>query len=283
MPAVMRFLHALPDRRVLADVQAAVDWLRARPEVAGRKVGVTGFCMGGKYAFLAAARCTGIAAAVPWYGMLRADALDEAIRAAGLDPLATVPRSSSQLGIPSGPHALPTPLPGSLFMTPPPYGTATPSPYHGMGSAPTQSLDHIPQTRMTSIAEIHEPLSKNMKTAAIVIVLVALAGAAYFMFFHSSSKKTETKTSIVTVPVAVDKATRLKAALHDLENGKTCADRKAAIPTIVQVGDPDAIPVLKKARHRMRGGVLGIGDSNTNACLKADAEAAVTALGGTLR
>jgi carboxymethylenebutenolidase len=78
MPAVMRFLHALPDRRVLADVQAAVDFLRARPEVAGRKIGVTGFCMGGKYAFLAAARCTGLAAAVPWYGMLRADSLDEA-------------------------------------------------------------------------------------------------------------------------------------------------------------------------------------------------------------
>jgi carboxymethylenebutenolidase len=78
MPAVMRFLHALPDRRVLADIQAAVDFLRARPEVAGRKVGVTGFCMGGKYAFLAAARCSGLAAAVPWYGMLRADSLDDA-------------------------------------------------------------------------------------------------------------------------------------------------------------------------------------------------------------
>lgn len=78
MPAVMRFLHALPDRRVLADLQAAIDFLRGRPEVAGRKVGITGFCMGGKYAFLAAARCTGLAAAVPWYGMLRADSLDAA-------------------------------------------------------------------------------------------------------------------------------------------------------------------------------------------------------------
>jgi hypothetical protein len=77
--------------------------------------------------------------------------------------------------------------------------------------------------------------------------------------------------------------TLLKAALHDLENGKTCADRKAAIPTLVQLGDPAAIPALKKARHRMRGGVLGIGDSNTNACLKSDAETAIQALGGSLR
>ena len=76
MPAVMRFMSALPDGRVLADVQAAADWLRARPEVAGRKIGLTGFCMGGKYAFLAAATCRGLAAVVPWYGMLRAPALD---------------------------------------------------------------------------------------------------------------------------------------------------------------------------------------------------------------
>jgi hypothetical protein len=71
--------------------------------------------------------------------------------------------------------------------------------------------------------------------------------------------------------------------VHDLENGKTCADRKAAIPTLVQLGDQKAISALKKARYRMRGGVLGVGDSNTNACLKMDAESAIHALGGTLK
>jgi carboxymethylenebutenolidase len=76
MLGVMRFMHALPDRRVLADVQAAVEYLRARPEVRGRAVGLTGFCMGGKYAFLAASHCSGLSAVVPWYGMLRAPALD---------------------------------------------------------------------------------------------------------------------------------------------------------------------------------------------------------------
>ena len=43
------------------------------------------------------------------------------------------------------------------------------------------------------------------------------------------------------------------------------------------------IPALKKARRRMRGGILGIGDSNTNNCLKKDAEAAILALGGDLK
>ena len=52
---------------------------------------------------------------------------------------------------------------------------------------------------------------------------------------------------------------QLKAALHDLTNGKTCADRKTAIPRLLALRDPRAIPALKSARYRMRGGVLGIG------------------------
>lgn len=87
MPGVMKFLHRLPDPRVLADIQAAIDFLRARPEVAGRKLGLTGFCMGGKYACLAAARCSGLSAVVSWYGMLRADALDDENPEHALDAL----------------------------------------------------------------------------------------------------------------------------------------------------------------------------------------------------
>jgi carboxymethylenebutenolidase len=90
MPGVMRFMHALPDRRVLADVQAALDWLRTRPEVAGRPVGLTGFCMGGKYTFLAASHCSGLAAAVAWYGMLRAPSLDRENPEHALDALERV-------------------------------------------------------------------------------------------------------------------------------------------------------------------------------------------------
>ena len=87
MPGVMKFLHQLPDRRVLADVQAALDFLRTRPEVEGRKLGLTGFCMGGKYALLASARCRGLSAVVSWYGMLRAAALDAANPEHALDAL----------------------------------------------------------------------------------------------------------------------------------------------------------------------------------------------------
>lgn len=64
-----RWIRGLSDPAILAEVQAAVDHLASGP-AAGRKVGVTGFCMGGQYAVLAAAGCTGLSAAVPFYGML---------------------------------------------------------------------------------------------------------------------------------------------------------------------------------------------------------------------
>ena len=49
------------------DITAAVKTLRARPEVAG-KIGALGFCLGGKLAYLAAAR-SGIDVAVGYYGV----------------------------------------------------------------------------------------------------------------------------------------------------------------------------------------------------------------------
>jgi len=87
----------------------------------------------------------------------------------------------------------------------------------------------------------------------------------------------------VVEPVNADTSLQLKALIHDLEKGKTCTDRRKAIAGIVVLGDKAAVPSLKRARYRMRGGVLGIGSSNANHCLKADAEAAITSLGGTLR
>jgi carboxymethylenebutenolidase len=88
MEQVFRFMRELPDRQVLGDLQAATDWLAARPETRGRSIGITGFCMGGKYTILAACRCTGLRAAVAWYGMLSVGELDERNPEHPLDALA---------------------------------------------------------------------------------------------------------------------------------------------------------------------------------------------------
>lgn len=66
----LRFIAGLSDPEILADVQAARDFLAGHPVVAGRRVGVVGFCMGGQYAILAACSCRGFSACAPFYGML---------------------------------------------------------------------------------------------------------------------------------------------------------------------------------------------------------------------
>lgn len=69
--AAFAWMRRLNDRRVLADIDGAVRFLGSRPEVRARSIGLTGFCMGGQYAFMAACSVPGIAACVSFYGMLR--------------------------------------------------------------------------------------------------------------------------------------------------------------------------------------------------------------------
>jgi carboxymethylenebutenolidase len=64
------WMRGLSAPQALDDVQAGVDFLGAHPATAGRRVGVTGFCMGGMYALLAACGCRGLAASVAYYGLL---------------------------------------------------------------------------------------------------------------------------------------------------------------------------------------------------------------------
>ncbi|MBX3026980.1 dienelactone hydrolase family protein [bacterium] len=71
MPAVFAWIAALPDQRVLADLAGAADALAARREVRADAVGITGFCLGGQYALMAACRVPRLRACVSWYGMLR--------------------------------------------------------------------------------------------------------------------------------------------------------------------------------------------------------------------
>jgi carboxymethylenebutenolidase len=71
MPSVFRWIAELPDRRVLADLGAGVDYLAQRPDVNPEAIGITGFCMGGQYALMAACNNEKLSACVSWYGMLR--------------------------------------------------------------------------------------------------------------------------------------------------------------------------------------------------------------------
>jgi len=71
MDAVFAWLQQLSDPRALADIDGAVRFLGTRPEVRSRSIGIAGFCMGGRYAFMAACAVGNLAACVSFYGMLR--------------------------------------------------------------------------------------------------------------------------------------------------------------------------------------------------------------------
>jgi carboxymethylenebutenolidase len=66
-PAAWARLQALDLDVVTADMARAIGWLRAQPFSAG-KVAAIGFCGGGRFAYLAAARC-GVDGAASLYGL----------------------------------------------------------------------------------------------------------------------------------------------------------------------------------------------------------------------
>ena len=65
--ASIRAAGGMPDNRTMGDVQGAIDYLRALPYVS-RKVGVIGYCSGGRQAYLAACTLRGIDAVIASYG-----------------------------------------------------------------------------------------------------------------------------------------------------------------------------------------------------------------------
>jgi carboxymethylenebutenolidase len=69
LPKAIGLMQKVDDKKVVADLRAALDFLGARPNVNGAKIGITGFCMGGRLSFLAACELPDrIAAAAPFYG-----------------------------------------------------------------------------------------------------------------------------------------------------------------------------------------------------------------------
>ena len=69
LPKAIGLMQKVRDPSAVQDLGAALDWLGKRPNVDSAKIGVTGFCMGGRLAFLLAAELPDrIAAAAPFYG-----------------------------------------------------------------------------------------------------------------------------------------------------------------------------------------------------------------------
>lgn len=69
LPKAIKLMQALKDDRFIEDIKAALAFMKASGKVVADAIGVTGFCMGGRLAFLTACALPDqIAAAAPFYG-----------------------------------------------------------------------------------------------------------------------------------------------------------------------------------------------------------------------
>jgi len=67
LPGAIKLMGSLTDDRIAGDMTAAINFLKGQPGVKP-KFGTTGFCMGGRVAFLAAVRNGDVYASAPFYG-----------------------------------------------------------------------------------------------------------------------------------------------------------------------------------------------------------------------
>jgi carboxymethylenebutenolidase len=69
LPAAIGMMQQLKDDEVVADLRGAIAWLEKQSFVRADRIGITGFCMGGRISYLAACEIPDkIRAAVPFYG-----------------------------------------------------------------------------------------------------------------------------------------------------------------------------------------------------------------------
>ena len=69
MPAVQGYMGALRDDELIEDVNVAISYLQKdNQRTAGNKIGIVGYCVGGRISYLAATSCAGLSATSVYYG-----------------------------------------------------------------------------------------------------------------------------------------------------------------------------------------------------------------------
>jgi carboxymethylenebutenolidase len=73
LDAIRGIVAKVPDAQVMADLDATVAWATSTESADTSKLGITGFCWGGRTTWLYAAHSTKLKAGVAWYGRLVGD------------------------------------------------------------------------------------------------------------------------------------------------------------------------------------------------------------------
>ncbi len=67
--AVNTYMPELTGEGIIQDINGTIDYLqRTYPRTRGQKIGIVGYCMGGRVVYLAASACSGLSAGVVYYG-----------------------------------------------------------------------------------------------------------------------------------------------------------------------------------------------------------------------
>jgi carboxymethylenebutenolidase len=74
---ILKVVSKVPDEQVMSDLDATIAWVKATGKADVSKLGITGFCWGGRIVWLYSAHTPTVKAGVAWYGRLKnpADAL----------------------------------------------------------------------------------------------------------------------------------------------------------------------------------------------------------------
>lgn len=69
-PEILKIVNKVPDEQVMSDLDAAAAWAKKSGKGNTDKLGVTGFCWGGRIVWLYAAHNPNLKAGVAWYGRI---------------------------------------------------------------------------------------------------------------------------------------------------------------------------------------------------------------------
>lgn len=69
-PEILKIVNTVPDAQVMADLDATVAWAKETSKADTARLGITGFCWGGRVVWLYSAHNPGLKAGVAWYGRL---------------------------------------------------------------------------------------------------------------------------------------------------------------------------------------------------------------------
>ena len=130
---------------------------------------------------------------------------------------------------------------------------ATATPVREVKSEPEPESEH--ERRAATAPVVGESVSRRQLIVGGVVLVLALLLALILLAWHNARIQQPTMADGLAAPVTnaaapvpssdEERELRMKAALHDLEDGKSCAEKKTAVATLDELADPRSVSSLR--------------------------------------